>query len=127
MRYALALAFVSLLAGCGGSTRTIIRTVAPSSAPATQAPTGTTGTTATVPGEYTGNGTENLGTIHIPHSGLIEWQCSCPAFALISGLSGTQTIAISSTTSTGQSAVDAGSYPDVRVLTTGDWTIVFPQ
>ena len=70
-----------------------------------------------------GNGSENLGTITVSSPSTLEWSCTCGVFSIVSGLSGTHAIAIDSQASSGQSAVDPGSYPDAQVQSDGTWTV----
>jgi hypothetical protein len=116
------LALAATCAGCASSTtRTVTETatvvIRTSAAAAAAAPAGPAQS-------YAGNGTKTIGTITIRKASTIEWACSgCATFAFTSHVSGTQAIVVSSTASSGTSAVDPGSYPDAQVISNGNWTI----
>jgi hypothetical protein len=109
---------VLALAGCG-TTRTVTVTTIIQAAPAPAATTAV----AQSPGSFSGNGTKSLGTITIDRPSIIEWRSSGPSFALTSGVSGTTAIAVSSTSSSGTSAIGPGAYPNAQVISAANWTI----
>jgi hypothetical protein len=77
---------------------------------------------------FSGNGEQNLGPITVPVNSYLVWSCSgCDGqFGLASGLDGAlSNISVESSAGSGTDYVDAGTYPDVQVFTTGDWAISF--
>jgi hypothetical protein len=118
---ALTLALVLVgLAGCASaSPKTTTTTVSTTVTQAASAPT----TAPRVHSFQAGNGTQNVGTIHIEGPAVIRWTCSCASFALVSHPDGGNAIAISSTAQSGSSDVAPGAYPDAQVIANGDWTI----
>jgi hypothetical protein len=99
------------------------------SAPAPPAKTVTATTTAPAPTSasspsFSGNGTKSLGTITVPSASTIDWSCSgCSTFGVSNSPSDSGTISIGSSAASGSSAVDAGTYHDVQVISDGNWTI----
>jgi hypothetical protein len=97
------------------------------SAPAPPATTVTATTTAPAPASsssFSGNGTKSLGTINLPTASTIEWTCSgCSTFGVSNSVNDSGTISIGSSAPSGSSAVDAGIYHDVQVISDGNWTI----
>lgn len=144
--YALAagVAAVCALAGCG-TTKTITKTVAETRTVTstrtmtklrtrTRTRTRIVHVTATVtrqeaaaaaaesegPGNYSGNGQKNLGTIVVAQNSTIEWTDDSEDFGVVSELG---RIAISSEAKSGSSYVAAGTYSEVTVIASGNWTI----
>lgn len=73
---------------------------------------------------FSGNGTKSLGTINVPTASTLEWTCSrCITFGVNNNPSDSGTISIGSNAASGSSAVDAGTYHDVQVISDGNWTI----
>lgn len=71
------------------------------------------------PQTFTGNGTENLGTINVPVASTLHWSCpGCAVFSITGQTSSyAQTIAVDSSSSTsGSSAVEPGTYHGVEVI-----------
>lgn len=99
------------LAGCGGSSA--------SSSSTTSSPQAASGQS------FSGNGTQNLGTIRVSHPSKLEWTChGCSSFAVVSEPSNTNNaITIVSTFGSGSSVVDPGNYPATDVVAVGSWTI----
>lgn len=102
-------------------TVTVTRTVtAPAATPV--AASSSSASTSSSGSGYHGNGIESLGTITVHAPSKLDWTCNgCATFTVTSGLSGDNAIAISSTSASGSSSVDPGTYPDVQVISTGDW------
>lgn len=77
---------------------------------------------------FSGNGSQNLGPITVPVNSYLIWACSgCNGqFGVVSGVnSAINAISLNSSAGSGQDYVDAGTYPDVQVFTTGTWQISF--
>ena len=124
------------IAGCGSSTttttvtqtqtetvtvihhdRTAARTITATQTVAATPPTATN--------TFSGNGSTNLGTITISTPSTIQWACQgCAAFGMASDPSGgSNIIALNSQATSGTSAVDPGTYTNVRVVSNGNWAI----
>jgi hypothetical protein len=111
-----------------GPTRTVTATVArtvPPSAPAPSAqpsgPTGGGGNGNT----FSGDGSQNLGTITVPADSTLYWQCdSCSSMDISSQTNGDgNSIAVSSSATSGQTPISAGTYDNVQVSTDAAFTI----
>jgi hypothetical protein len=105
-------------------TATVTRTVqAPASAPSAQpsGPTGGGGNGNT----FSSNGSQNLGTITVPSDSTLYWECnSCSSIDISSQTnSDGNSISVSSTATSGQSPVSAGTYDNVQVSADGAFTI----
>jgi hypothetical protein len=111
-----------------GPTRTVTATVtravqastpAPSAQPS--GPTGGGGNGNT----FSGDGSQNLGTITVPSDSTLYWQCdSCSSMDISSQTnSDGNSIAISSSATSGQSPISAGTYNNVQVSTDAAFTI----
>jgi len=75
-----------IVAGCALNSSTSSTGGNVNSAPASAPPaTTTTQTTPAPPQTFTGNGTENLGTIKVPTDSLLTWQCRSCALMTIGG------------------------------------------
>lgn len=139
-----------VVAGCGATkyvttthvssttqTRTVVHTVTDTrttritaTVAATDASSSTsTPTSASGVQKFSGNGTEQIGTVVITAPSEIEWACvGCSAFSLTSGLSGTTAIAVGSQAGHGTSAIETGTYPQLQVISNGYWAIrIVPQ
>lgn len=124
------------LAACGATTTTTVtrvQTVTVAGQPSharthrtAPKPAAPTTPAASAPStETSGNGTKNLGTLNVRTASTIHWTCSgCSTFAM-AGLAGgdTSDIAINSSASSGTSAVAPGSYANVQLIATGNWTV----
>jgi hypothetical protein len=78
---------------------------------------------------FSGNSTENIGTIHISQGSELHWSCpSCTSsnFQVGNNVNDSSSIAVNSLNQTsGQTYVDPGTYHDVLINTEGSsWTIV---
>lgn len=111
-----------------GPTRTVTATVTrsvPASAPAPSAqpsgPTGGGGNGNT----FSGDGSQNLGTITVPADSTLYWQCdSCSSMDISSQTNGDgNSIAVSSSATSGQTPISAGTYDNVQVSTDAAFTI----
>lgn len=111
-----------------GPTRTVTSTVTravQASAPAPSAqpsgPTGGGGNGNT----FSGDGSQNLGTITVPSDSTLYWQCdSCSSMDISSQTnSDGNSIAVSSSATSGQSPISAGTYDNVQVSTDAAFTI----
>lgn len=123
----LALSGAILLAGCGGSAQTVTAPAQTVTTTDTVMDTGAASTAAPAHRghSFTGNGTEELGTITARVPSTITWHCEgCAAFAFTSHLSGTEAINVGSSASSGTSHLDPGVYPDAQVIANGSWSIV---
>lgn len=83
---------------------------------------------AAKPQTFTGTGTENLGTINVPVQSTLHWSCpSCGSanFVISNNINDNNQLTVNDLNVTsGKTAVDAGTYSDVQVLTEGQaWTI----
>lgn len=110
------LAAVALLAGCG------------TTAAKTTKITSSRSSSKSLPGPWTGNGTENLGTIRVPQDTILYWICaSCGGKNFIVSDTDVQSNQITVDAlgpTSGQTHVDAGTYHDVTVATeSGFWSI----
>ena len=116
-----------VVAGCALNSSTSSTGGNVNSAPASSTPATTTQTTPAAPQTFTGNGTENLGTIHVPTDSKLTWQCSGCSIMTIAGAPASVTdlnaIDVLSYASSGQSEVAADTYPNVQVGSDGSWTI----
>jgi hypothetical protein len=107
-------------------TRTETATGTVTNAPtSTQTATAQGGATATVPASsgsvsYSGNGGKNLGTIAVSSSSTLHWTNDG---ALIEINDDSNGIAVNSEAHSGTTAVDPGTYENVYVNASGDWTI----
>jgi hypothetical protein len=73
---------------------------------------------------YSGDGTKNLGTVTISQPSTLHWTAGGGFFGITGATSGYEhTIAISSQASSGESAVEPGTYKEVNVLGQGGWSI----
>ena len=77
---------------------------------------------------FTGAGTENLGTINVPVQSTLHWRCpSCGSdnFVINNSFNDDNQLTVNDLNETsGQTAVDSGTYTDVQVLTEGQaWTV----
>lgn len=107
------LVLAATVSGCGGSQPTI-----------TQTTTAPTAAAAAVPLHWQGNGTRNLGTVTVAHDATMRFNVS-PGASLLIGADldpGGPTLNVESQSS-GQSFVQAGTYTNVQVISTGDWSI----
>jgi hypothetical protein len=91
----------------------------------TQTATAQGGATAAVPASpgsvsYSGNGGENLGTITVSSSSTLRWTNDG---ALIQINDDGHGIAVNSEAQSGTTAVEPGTYKNVRVNASGDWAI----
>jgi hypothetical protein len=91
----------------------------------TQTATAQGGATAAVPASpgsvsYSGNGGKNLGTITVSSSSTLHWTNDG---ALIQINDDGHGIAVSSEAQSGTTAVEPGTYENVHVNASGDWTI----
>ena len=99
----------ALTAGCGGSA-TVTRTV--------------TQTSQAQPVQWSGNGTRSLGTITVPHDSTLRWTVSGGAILIGSDIGpGGASLNVGSQSPSGESAVQSGTYRNVQVISTGDWTL----
>lgn len=79
-------------------------------------------TFAPLAGPYSGNGSENVGTITVNAGATLQWAChGCSVFSIDSDLSGSNVISVDSQASSGSTFVDAGTYTNVRVISDGNW------
>lgn len=138
-----ALALVAL-AGCGSTTyvtrtqtetqtETQTQTVvhrAPAPPPRIVTRTVTRVTTAPTPtpaaaGRWSGNGEENVGTIHVASPSTLHWSCSgdCSIFSIDNSYNDDNQLTVNSANDehSGQTSVDPGTYTDVKVISTGTW------
>ena len=73
---------------------------------------------------YSGDGTKNLGTLTISQPSTLHWHASEGFFGITGATSQYEhSIAISSKASSGESAVEPGTYHEVNVLASGEWSI----
>jgi hypothetical protein len=73
---------------------------------------------------YSGDGTKNLGTIIISQPSTLHWKAEGGVFGVTGATSGYEhSIGISSQASSGESAVEPGTYKEVNVIATGAWSI----
>ena len=91
----------------------------------TQTATAQGAATAAVPASsgsvsYSGNGEENLGTINVSSSSTLHWTNDGSAIEIKDDSNG---IAVNSEDKNGTTAVEPGTYKDVFVNATGNWTI----
>lgn len=114
------------LAGCGGSTQTVTQVAQTVTATETVTQTSSPAAPAAPRGHsFSGNGTEELGTVTVHAPSTITWHCDgCAAFALTSHVTGTEAINVGSSASGGTSHVDPGTYPDTQVISNGSWSVV---
>ncbi len=73
---------------------------------------------------YSGNGSKSLGTVEVSQPSTIHWHAAGGLF----GMDGCtdpceHTIGISSQASSGESAVEPGTYKEVSVASSGEWSI----
>lgn len=74
-------------------------------------------------GSYSGNGTKNLGTLTISEPSTLRWHATEGFFGVDGATSSYEhTIAISSKASSGESAIEPGTYHEVNVLAEGEWS-----
>ncbi len=100
----------------------VTKTVTQSVTVGTVAPTPTP--TPTSSSSFSGNGEKSLGTINVPTASTLDWTCSgCSAFEVSNNLNDSGTIGIASNAASGGSAIDAGTYHDVQVISDGNWTL----
>lgn len=111
-----------------GPTRTVtatvtrtVQTAAPVPSAQPSGPTGGGGNGNT----FNGNGSQNLGTITVPSDSTLYWQCdSCSSMDISSQTnSDGNSISVSSTATSGQGPVSAGTYDNVQVSADGAYTI----
>jgi len=130
----LAVTFVAAgVSACGGgSTATVTTTVTSaattSSSTASTASRAATSTAAAVPQSFSGDGSENLGTITVPESSTLTWSCAtCGSgnFIINNDTSDSSQIAVNALDQTsGLTVIDAGTYHDVSINTEGqNWSI----
>lgn len=72
---------------------------------------------------YRGNGTKNIGTIVVGQDSTLKWTTSGSRGQPFSVTSDDAGILVSSSETSGESAVAAGTHPGVTVLAVGDWEI----
>ncbi len=73
---------------------------------------------------YEGNGTKSLGRITVSQPSTIHWHSSGSFFGMTALSTGKdKDIAVSSQSSSGESAVEPGTYEEVSVIGEGDWGI----
>jgi hypothetical protein len=65
---------------------------------------------------FSGNGGENLGTIHVSQNSTVRWTNDGALFQILA-------FGINSQGHSGTSALSSGSYPNVEVNALGNWTI----
>jgi|GEM_PF-4043036 len=105
--------------------KTITRTV---TATQTETATVTASSTAAPAGtqSFSGANTQNLGTIQVSGQSLLRWSCAgCggSTFTITNGSSDPGTIGVNAKSSTsGETAVAAGTYTDVTATGSGPWT-----
>jgi hypothetical protein len=76
---------------------------------------------ADAPGQsFSGNGSKNLGTIHVGRDSVLEWTNDGPYFGVNDA---NFEIFINSEAHAGDSVVEAGTYRKVEVGAAGNWTI----
>ena len=78
-------------------------------------------------GPYSGDGEKNVGNITVAQDSTLHWTCSgdCSVFGISSDVSAqTNAISVDSANSatSGDTAVPAGNYPNVQVISTGSWS-----
>lgn len=131
-----ALAAAIGLAACGSSTTTtssttithtatdtLTHTVKLSSIPPVTTTTTVTTTVTTLPvpsSSFSGNGGENLPTIHVSQPSLLQWTNDGSLFSITSP---SDEIFVNSQGSSGSSQVQPGTYTGVSVNADGNWTI----
>jgi hypothetical protein len=130
------------LAGCGGAaetktttnwvtlteSRTVIETVTAHQRASTITKTASPPGAAPAPSAanaFSGSGQKSVGTINVPHDSTLTWTCSgeCSTFAIANAPSDPNQIALdTSGQHGGTTAVSAGTYHQVQVISGGDWT-----
>lgn len=71
---------------------------------------------------FSGNGGENIGTLHVPQNSTIKWTNDGSLFT-VNIVNGGGVYSINSQGSSGTSVLPAGTYPNVGVNAIGNWTI----
>ena len=104
------------------TTRTVIRTTTTTSTVSSGS-----STASVSPQAFNGSGNESLGTITVPTSSQLKWQCSGCAnstFAVSNSSTDPSQLGVQAqNTTSGQTAVAAGKYTSVSVQATGSWSI----
>jgi hypothetical protein len=102
------------------ATRTV-QAAAPAPSAQPSGPTGGGGNGNT----FSGNGSQNLGTINVPSDSTLYWECdSCSSMDISSQTnSDGNSISVSSTATSGQSPISAGTYDNVQVTADAAFTI----
>jgi hypothetical protein len=125
----LAIGVVSAAAGSHGA-KTTGTTQSPALQTTAQSAPNTVAQNATAPAKpqlFTGNGSENLGTIVVPKDSTLTWNCgSCTQTGmeiLANGQGLGNDIAVMQTATSGKSAVTADTYRNVTVNADGPFTI----
>ncbi len=105
-------------------TATVTRAVQAAAPVASARPSGPTGGGGNE-NTFNGNGSQNLGTITVPSDSTLYWQCdSCSSMDISSQTnSDGNSISVSSSATSGQSPVSAGTYDNVQVTADGAFTI----
>jgi hypothetical protein len=133
---------VVLLAGCGSTkvitqTNTVFKTTTTTVSHTTTVTkvkhgpppppvTSTVTHTVTAPPEpaaglsWSGNGGENIGTVHVPQDSVIQWTDDGGLFAI---LDDENAVEVNSEGHSGTSAISAGTYHHFQVNADGNWTI----
>jgi hypothetical protein len=73
---------------------------------------------------YSGDGIKSLGTLTVSQPSTLHWHTSGASFTMTGATSGyDHTIAVSSKASSGESAVEPGTYREVEVIGDGEWSL----
>jgi hypothetical protein len=117
---------VAVAAKSGGAKATATHTTFIRPNPKPAAPSAPLGPDSSL--TFSGNGSQNLGPIAVPVNSYLVWACDgCEGqFSVVSGVSSAlNDISLQSSLGSGKDYVDAGTYPDVQIFTTGTWAISF--
>jgi hypothetical protein len=98
-------------------THTVTHTVtAAPAAPSEESSGGSTGNS------YSGSGTKSLGTITVAQNSTIHWKAGGGFFSINNAPEDSQTINLTSQASSGEGAIEAGTYHKVTIAGVGEWS-----
>lgn len=73
---------------------------------------------------YAGSGTSNVGTISVPRESTLRWTCEgeCARFSIVNSPRDENSIGLKSGGRSGTTHIAAGTYREVRVVSSGTWS-----